>query len=180
MRNFKNFTKLEKLILKKLIENLDKGLFSDTKADESQLNYTYPLSFVTESKRKGKTLGDLDTQTLVYLITNNKSNIDLRIHSIFVLFHKINIEDEYPYKSLISKEEYVNEAVIPEIRHILFGLKIQLETTGEQNEADEGNRGNTLETNVVKAEVQKEEYPRSDRDADGKSTIIKNKPPRVF
>ena len=47
-------------------------------------------------------------------------------------------------------------------------------------ETNEGNRGNTLETDVVKAEVQKEEYPRSDRDADGKSTIINNKPPRVF
>ena len=179
MRNFKNFTKLEKLTLKKLIENLDKGLFSDTKADENQLNYTYPLSFVTESKRKGKTLGDLDTQTLVYLITNNKSNIDLRIHCIFVLFHKINIEDEYPYKFLITKEEYVNEAVIPEIRHILFGLKTQLEMIGEQNETDESNRGNTYETNVVKAEVQKEEYPRSDRDADRESKAI-NRPPRVF
>ena len=178
MRNFKNFTKLEKLILKKLIENLDKGLFSDTKADESQLKYTYPLSFVTESKRNGVTLGDLDTETLVYLITNNKSNIDLRIHSIFVLFHKINIEDEYPYKTLISKEEYVNEAVIPEIRHILFGLKTQLEMTGEQNEADEGNRGNTYETNVVKVEVQKEECPRGYRDADGKSKTVRQ--PRVF
>ena len=46
-------------------------------------------------------------------------------------------------------------------------------------ETDESNRGNTLETNVVKAEVQKEEYPRSDRDADGKSKVIA-RPPRVF
>ena len=39
-------------------------------------------------------------------------------------------------------------------------------------EANESNRGNTSETDVVKAEVQKEEYPRSDRDADGKSKVI--------
>ena len=46
-------------------------------------------------------------------------------------------------------------------------------------ETDESNRGNTLETNVVKAEVQKEEYSRSDRDADRESKDIAKRP-RVF
>ena len=46
-------------------------------------------------------------------------------------------------------------------------------------ETDESNRGNTLETNVAKAEVQKEEYPRSDRDADRESKDIAKRP-RVF
>lgn len=45
-------------------------------------------------------------------------------------------------------------------------------------ETNESNRGNTLETDVVKAEVQKEEYPRSDRDADRESKTIKR--PKIF
>ena len=56
----------------------------------------------------------------------------------------------------------------------------QIINGGIKYETNESNRGNTSKTNVVEAEVQKEEYPGSDRDADGKSTIIKNKPPRVF
>ena len=46
-------------------------------------------------------------------------------------------------------------------------------------ETNESNRGNTSETDVVEAEVQKEEYPRSDRDANRESKVIANRP-KVF
>ena len=90
MSSFKRFNSLERLVINKVLSKIESENVDDIRANEKHLEYVYPKSLVTAKLRKHNTLNELDTETLVYLITNNKSNLELRVFSIFVLFHKLN------------------------------------------------------------------------------------------
>lgn len=180
MSSFKRFNSLERLVINKVLSKIESENVDDIRANEKHLEYVYPKSLVTAKLRKHNTLNELDTETLVYLITNNKSNLELRVFSIFVLFHKLNTNEPYPFMETISKEEYVKEAVIPEIKKVLGMLKLQIEL-GDNNEADKGIGRDTSEVTLDKTEEQKEEYPRSDRVIDGESKVNTMPPkPNIF
>lgn len=159
--SFKKFTELERLVLKKLIKKLEQEDYYTILATENELNYQFPKDMVTMTKRNGETLSSLDTQTLVYLITSKEASIELRANGVLVLFHKLNTSDDYPLANIITKEEYIKEAVIPSIKTVLTAIEFKLEI--EEDETYKNIRGNAQSTNVAKTEVEKKEYGRSDK-----------------
>lgn len=163
-KELKRFTSLERLVLKKLVNLIDSESYDEIIADDNDLRKEYPLRMVTESKRHLKTLGELDIQTLVYLITSDKADLMLRVNALKVAFHKINNSEEYPYSNLITKEEFVNEAFLPEVRSILLALKLNLEGDEDEKKGDKciGEEPRKTTTDEDKDEV--EEHRRSDRE----------------
>lgn len=163
-KNYKSFTNLEKIVIGKLLDKIGNEDYEHIKASEDDLNYEFPDRMVTESKRKSKYLKGLSSQTLVFLATSSKADLELRAKSISVLFHKLNTEEDYPFSGLITKEEYISEAVIPELKGILNGLKIQLEIGGS-NETDKSDGENTSGNNVAQTEVKEEECRGSNKNS---------------
>jgi hypothetical protein len=123
----KKFTQLERLVLRKIIQKLEEKDYDSILATEVELDYTFPKSMVTVSKRTDNRLETLDTQTLLSFITSDKASIELRANSALVLFHKLNTTNEYPMSNIITKEEYIKEAVIPAITTVLMAIKLKLE-----------------------------------------------------
>ena len=162
---FKKFTQLERLVLRKLIQRLEEEDYGSILATEVELEYTFPQNMVTDSKRPDNRLESLDTQTLVYLITSDKASIELRANGVLVLFHKLNTTNEYPLSNIITKEEYIKEAVIPAITTVLMAIKFKLEK--EENETYQSDRGITQPTNVAKTEAKAKEHRPSNTNANG-------------
>lgn len=123
----KKFTQLERLVLRKIIQKLEEKDYDSILATEIELDYTFPKSMVTVSKRPDNRLETLDTQTLLSFITSDKASIELRANSTLVLFHKLNTINEYPMSNIITKEEYIKEAVIPAITTVMMAIKLKLE-----------------------------------------------------
>ena len=166
-KNYKKFTNLEKLVIRKMFSKIDNYEIGSISANSNQLDYKVPQRMVTESKRNLGTLGGLSSSTLVYLATSDKADTELRVNSIFVLFHKLNTEEEYPFMDLITKEEYISEAIIPELKSILTILELKLDS-GSENETSESVRKDSPDVVVAQVEEPQEEYRGGGFDANGK------------
>jgi hypothetical protein len=123
----KKFTQLERLVLRKIIQKLKEKDYGSILATEVELDYAFPKRMVAVSKRPDNRLETLGTKTLLSFITNDKASIELRVNSILVLFHKLNTTDEYPMSNIITKDEYIKEAIIPELTDALIAIELRLE-----------------------------------------------------
>lgn len=166
-KEFKKFSRLDLIVLKKLKSKVENRKFNDIIAEESDLSFKYPKNMMSSTYKKyGEDLMSLDMERLVYLIDSNRADLELRHKCIKVLFHKLNCEEDYPYKDLITKEEFIDDAVVPTI---LARLNIMIDFIKKEieYETNENNRSNSRETDVVKVEAQKENTRRSNIDANG-------------
>lgn len=172
MSNFKKFNRLELLVIKRVLEKINDSDYAGITCEDRILQDIPTQRLLTSSKRD-LTYSQLDTHTLVYLITCDKARMEIRIYSLFALFHKLNNSDEYPFSFLISKEEYIKEALIPEIKDVLLTIAKGIETEikkGEINEEiNKGIRGTTLSTIITQNKNESQEYRGSSRNDDKES-----------
>jgi len=170
-KQWKDFEYLDRLVLRKTLEKIQNLNYEDIIAEESYKKFEYPKRLIASTYHKyGDTLESLDTERLVYLIISDKASTELRIYSTIVLFDKLRETDDYPYRGLITKEEYILDAVIPQITGVLENIQFSL-SLEENNEANKSERVDTRKDDVVKAEVQEEKPRGSNIDANGKPIV---------
>lgn len=181
MSNFKKFNRLELLVIKRALEKIESNDYVGITCEDKILQAMPTQNILTETKRN-ISYGDLDSQGLVYLITCDKASIDVRINAFFALFHNLNVKEEYPFSFMITKEEYIRDAVMPEIRSILLGIARKINKEIEKEILDEEINQNigeaTSGTNAYEIEDESKEHRGSDRENDSITKAIKK--PNIF